>query len=141
MDASIIWVCQYLIPTAAAHFSRYQVVFPALEQYVSCQEFAVCTRGHTTTPIVCWPPGRSCDPRFTQPACLLLQSQVGVVHAGQQHQLGLHTVSLVNAWAHDGIMTVSGKLYCSHFPCVLRPFLSSSVFLFLMHTHTPAHFL
>lgn len=73
-------------------------VFSALYHYLSLcvhQELNVCTRGHTTTPVVRWPPGWSCDPRFTQPACLLfLQSQVSVVYAGQQHQLGLHTVSL-----------------------------------------------
>lgn len=57
------------------------------------QELTVCTRGHATTPVVRRPSGRSRDPHFPQPARLLLQSQVSVVHAGQQHQLGLHTVS------------------------------------------------
>lgn len=72
------------------------------------QELAVCTRGHTATPVVRWPPGRSCDPHFTQPARLLLQPQVGIVHPGQQHQLGLHTVSAY--WTLDKILTVRGKL-------------------------------
>ncbi len=61
------------------------------------QELAVCAGGHATTPVVSRPPGRPCDPRFTQPTCLFLQSQVGIVHAGQQHQLGLHAVSLTPA--------------------------------------------
>lgn len=72
------------------------------------QELTICTRGHATTSVVRWPPGRSCDPRLTQPACLLLQSQVRIVHAGQQHQLGLHTVSLSReSCNYHSLLTVS----------------------------------
>lgn len=87
------------------------------------QEFTVCTRGHTATPVVCWPPGRSCDPRFAQPPRLLLQSQVSVVHTGQQHQLGLHAVSLTPAeclttlWlSRKTSFVLYSCFWCTHIP-------------------------